>query len=57
MDRENLVQLVDKIASGSNTEANELFDHIVSSRLSQAIDSKKQELAGSLFNSPETEEE
>lgn len=46
-------QFVDLVGQGNNIEAKELLDGMLSARAFEALESRKQELASTLFTSAE----
>lgn len=49
MDREQIATLINQIVDGENSEAQETFNSIVSSKVSDYLDLKKLELAGAIY--------
>jgi hypothetical protein len=47
---EQIRQFIDLVATGENSEARDSLDSLLSARAFEALESKKQELASSLFN-------
>jgi hypothetical protein len=47
---EQVRQFIDMVAAGQNNEAKESLDELLSARAFEALDSKKQEIASTLFN-------
>lgn len=56
MDNEFLKSFVQDIVTGNNVDAKEKFDTLVSSRVSDALDVRKIEVANSIFNDTPEEE-
>ena len=56
MDNELLKTFVQDIVTGNNVDAREKFDTLVSSRVSDALDARKVEVATSIFNDTPEEE-
>jgi len=55
---EQIKNFIDLVAQGQNVEAKSKLEDLISSRAFEALDSKKQELASSLFGGvPENVEE
>lgn len=48
-------QFVDLVGQGNNIEAKEVLDGIISARAFEALESKKQELASTLFTGSDSE--
>jgi hypothetical protein len=50
MDNQELINnIIDDIISGNNTEAKQSIENILSQKLNDAIDTKKQEVASSIY--------
>lgn len=49
--------LIDKIAAGDNVGAQDDFSALISTRVSDALEARKQELAASVYNGGKQEEE
>lgn len=49
MDKEQIAALINQIVDGENSEAQDTFQHIVSSKVSDYLDLKKLELAGAIY--------
>lgn len=49
MDREQIAALIDQIISDKNSEAQETFNSVVTSKVSDYLDLKKLELAGAIY--------
>jgi len=53
----DVVELIDNIQQGDNVNAKKGFDTLMSQKLTAALDAKKIEIASSLGQSVQTEEE
>lgn len=49
--------MLDKIIDGENVSAQQDFESIIAAKLNDALEAKKQELAVSLYNSPNQDQE
>lgn len=57
MDNAELINsMIDKIVSGENTSAKEDFEALISAKVSNALDVKKQEVAQSIYGEKQPEE-
>lgn len=58
---ETINSMIDRIISSNNTEAQQDFQTLIAQKMTQALDAKKQEIASSLYATPQddngTEEE
>lgn len=54
---EAIGNMIDKIVGGDNTAAKEDFEALISAKLSNALDAKKQEVAASIYDSQKDTEE
>lgn len=54
---ENVEKLVDQIIDGDNAAAKDTFGDILSVKITDALDRKKQDLSKNIFNEPQSEEE
>ena len=45
--------MIDRIISGSNTDAQQDFETLIAQKMTQALDAKKQEIASSLYATPQ----
>lgn len=57
MDREYIEKLVDQIIDGDNTSAKETYGDIMSTKISDALEGRKKEIAQSVYNNDSQEEE
>lgn len=58
MDTKDLVSsMIDKVAAGENTAAQEDFEAALSAKMAAALDAKKVELAQSVYSNEKSEEE
>ena len=57
MDNNELInKMIDDIIAGNNTEAKETFDSAIAAKMSDALDSKKVELAQSVYSKEKDED-
>jgi len=57
MDNEQVTNMIDKILGGDNTAAKEDFEALIASKVSSALEVKKQEIAQSVYVNQEPAEE
>lgn len=56
MDKETINSLIDKILDGENVSAKEDFDSLITQKMNDAMDSKKIEIASSIYGNEEPDE-
>jgi len=54
---EAISNMIDDILAGNNTEAKEVFDSIVSNKMTDALDVRKTELAQAIYSNEKVEDE
>jgi hypothetical protein len=54
---EAISNMIDDILAGNNTEAKEVFDNIVSNKMTDALDVRKTELAQAIYSNEKVEDE
>lgn len=56
MDKEYIEKLVDQIIDGDNTNARETYSDVMSTKISDALEGRKKEIAQSIYDNDSQEE-
>ena len=56
MDREYIEKLVDQIIDGDNTNARETYSDVMSTKITDALEGRKKEIAQSIYDNDSQEE-